>query len=151
MKTNKDILKTQNPQVNEIVAVMEKINKQSVNSDKQGYTSVRIGDAYVYLQENEKEDQEYYPTTGNGEVFLHIGDPKGSIYISNTIMPKHLQFKDNFGRIQHGRHFKAEEILSIRLFNDAYERIINKLIKWEKYHNDIKENNKKQIALLQSI
>lgn len=149
MKTNKDVLKTRQPQVDEIVEVMERINNESINSDKQGYTSVRIGDAYVYLKENENED--HYPTTGNGQVFLHIGDPKGAIYIANTIIPRYLQFKDNFGRIDHGRYFKAEEILSIRLFNDAYEKVINKLIEWEKYHNNIKKENEKQIALLQSI
>ena len=151
MKTDKDILKTKHPQVDEIVKVLTKINEKSVNSNKHGYTSIRIGDAYVYLKENEEEDQEYYPVTGNGELFLHIGDPKGAIYISSTIVPKFLQFKDNFGRIKNGRYFKAEEILSIRLFNDAYEKITNKLIEWEKYHNDIENENKKQIELLKSI
>ena len=146
MKTNKQILK-QSKEVEEITEVMEKINK-SVDSAK-GYTSIRIGNASVHLKEN--EESEHFSEIGDGELFLHLGDSNGAIYISSTIVPRFLQFEDDFGRIKHGRYFKKEEIVSIRLFDDAYERVINKLIEFKKYNNDIKKKNEEQQALLQSI
>lgn len=145
MKTNKTIFQ-QSKDVVEIIDACEKISQSTKLTQRGGYSSVQIGTAYVYIKEN--EDTEIYDNIQYAQLYLHIGkDEKGFLRANG------IKFFDNtaYGGIREAKYVNKDNIASIRLFEDAYERIMNKIIAIDKYCNDIDVTNKKQVALMETI
>ena len=146
MRSNKEIIKNQHSQVSEIVTALTKVSKQSKFQKTGGYGSVRIGNIYVKLSENEHKN--VVKSEQLGDLYLHIGrDEKGCLSVGN------IEFFDStaYGGMRTGKHITEDDIISIRLFSDAYQRIINKIISINKYCNDIENTNKEQIAKISTI
>lgn len=145
MKTNKHIFQ-QSKDVVEIINACEKISQSTKLTQRGGYNSVRIGTAYIYIEENEKT--EIYDNIQYGDLYLHIGkDTKGFLRING------IKFFDDtaYGGVREAKYVNEDNIVSIRLFKDAYERIINQIIAINKYCNETDVTNKKQVALMQTI
>ena len=82
MKTNKQML--QSNDVIDIVKTCQKISKKSKFTTQMGsgYDSVRIGTAYIRLDESEHKN--VVEQVQFGYLYLHIGeDEKGCLYITN--------------------------------------------------------------------
>lgn len=146
MKSNKEIIKNQHSQVSEIVTALTKVSKQSKLQKIGGYGSVRVGNVYVKLSEDEHRD--VVKSEQLGDLYLHIGrDEKGVLYVTN------LSFFDDYAHMgmRSGKYVTKDDIISIRLFDDAYQRIVNKIISINKYCNNTENINKEQIAKISTI
>lgn len=152
MKTNKSILKNPTSDVGEVLNALRKVNNELLNNDEiVGVYSVRIGSAEVYLKENEKDDTKF-SVRGSGEFFFHLNanEPK-LFYISDTICRRHIKFINNRGQLDHGRYFNEDEIIALKLFDDAYEIIQNKLIEIREYNAERIRTNREQAAKISSV
>lgn len=144
MKTNKQVLK--GTDTSEIIKVCEKISQKTKLTQTGGYGSVRIGTVYVKMSEDEHRN--VVDEVQHGYLFLHIGaDEKGFLYVTE------ISFFDDYAHMgmKSGKYITEDDIISIKLFEDAYESIVNKIISINKYCNNVENNNKKQIALMKTI
>ena len=142
LKKNQSIKIDTEEQKTEIIDVCDKLNANSI----QGTFSVRIGYAYVYVPENDKEDA-IYDTIQYTDIYLHLGDAKGSLYATQT---KNIDMTC-YGGIKSGRYVNKENLVSIQLFNNAYERIRNKMIEKQNYHCKQYKTNKEQLKKIASL
>lgn len=152
MKTNKTILKNPTSDVGEVLNALRRVNNELLANDEiMGVYSVRIGSADVYLKENEKDDTKF-PVKGHGEFFFHLNanEPK-LFYISDTIGRRRIKFINNRGQLDHGRYFNEDEIIALKLFDDAYEIIQNKLIEIREYNAERIRTNHEQAAKISKV
>jgi hypothetical protein len=132
----------------EVIETLKTIVDRVNEDDKiYGDFSVRIGNAHVYIKEN--ENSKLYETTQWGNFYLNF-NKKDYFFVADHTC-HFISYFDSVGRLVHSKSINGNDILHIQLFDDAYQRICDKLKEIVAYNNKTYKNNENILKVVDSM